>query len=209
MWPPAGPTARGVPNPESSVPTLPRHRFASSHHTHRVPAASRTLPIPATTANHRHCHQPTQVSSPTSPTTRNYWWSPHLGHFRPLGWHRQPLRARSWQNGPQVSTTHPHDVRRPLKPIASCFDVPRHCTNRPRVKFHAHNTSNSSECHVSRSIPLSPQLLPNSSPTPDFRTMPPCKKPATAHRWRPLPVTPTTQGRAPTVDDNDDEWVAR
>ena len=36
-----------------------------------------------------------------------------------------------------------------------------------------HNTSNPSERHVSGSIPLSPQLPPNSSPTPHFRTMAP------------------------------------
>jgi len=81
--------------------------------------------------------------------------------------------------------------------------MPRHHTNRPRVKFHAHNTSNPSECHVSGSIPLSPQLPPKSSPTPHFRTMPPHKKPAAVIK-KPVaspPLTSKVQKRGPSNAD--------
>jgi len=44
MWPPAGHAARGVPNPESLVQTVPRRRFPSHHHhptsRHILPAVS-------------------------------------------------------------------------------------------------------------------------------------------------------------------------
>jgi hypothetical protein len=153
-----------------------------------------------------HCLSPPPLPTPATVINQRPGKFPHPSHprlltstrFRPFSTNNATSAAIAsliaTENGPQVSKAHPHDVRRPLKPIGSCFGAPRHRTNRPRVKFRAHDTSTSTS-HA----PV---------PTPHFHTMPPRKKPAAVVK-KPAASPPPTSKVRKRGPSNADEMASK